>query len=325
MMSRERIVWVDCWISCLMILVIMGHCSFAFAPAWYPNFHAWIYSFHMGAFYLISGFLVNLVYRPVHDAREYWKYERKKLLKFGIPFVVMGVTLSAVAVWSRGEGVSEFLDAVFLLFTRPTASRVIYLWFIYILFLFYLMAPLFCQTLKTKPALALAIGTIVYCLPLPSWGALHLFSRFLIFFIAGTMMQDFFAVLKKIPRQVVWMGAAAFVVWSCCGKPELPYFASCCFALPGLHLLASFLADHAGRRVVRVCTVISEHCFGIYLCQMIFLNCLALVWRRLPVNTPSFIAFIAAGLAVSLAGSVAAAELFDRVVRACCRKHIVRS
>ena len=87
-MAHERIVFVDAWISCLMVFVIMGHCSFSFAPEWYVKFHSWIYSFHMGAFYLVAGFLVSLVYHPIHNVREYWEYEKRKLLKFGVPFIL---------------------------------------------------------------------------------------------------------------------------------------------------------------------------------------------------------------------------------------------
>ena len=314
-MPRERIVWVDCWISCLMVLVIMGHCSFAFAPAWYPKLHSWLYSFHMGAFFLVAGFLVELVYRPIYSVREYWLYERRKLLKFGVPFVILGVLLSTFSVWSRGEGVADFFNAVFMLFACPTASRVIYLWFIYVLFMFYLAAPLFCQMLKTKPVWSLAIGAVFYCLPLPAWGALHLFSRFLIFFIAGTMVRDFLPVLKKIPRPVIWAITALFIVWSCMGRPELPYLASCCLALPGLQLLSSFLSDHAGRRVVKCCTLVSSNCFSIYLYQMIFLNCLALVWRKLQANSLSFAAFMLVGVAVSFGGAICIAGLLDKGIR----------
>ena len=169
--------------------------------------------------------------------------------------------------------------------------------------------------MKTKPFGALAIGLIIYCLPLPAWGTLHLFSRFLIFFIAGTMMQNFLTVLKKIPRLVIWGGAVLFIVWSYMGKPELPYLASCCLALPCLQLLSSFLADHAGRRVVKCCTLVSSNCFSIYLYQMIFLNCLALVWRRLQANSLLFAAFMLVGVAVSFGGSICIAGLLDKGIR----------
>lgn len=310
-MAHERIFFVDAWISCLMVFVIMGHCFFPFAPEWYARFHSWIYSFHMGAFYLVAGFLVSLVYRPIHNVREYWEYEKRKLLKFGVPFVALGVVLTAVSVIMRKEGMKDFFDALYLLFVCPTSSRIIYLWFIYVLFMFYLVAPLFCQVLKGYAFPALVIGLAVHFLPLPHYGALHLFARFLFFFIAGTTIQDFLPVLRKIPQAMIRAGALLFIGWSCLGKPELPYLVSCCLALPCLYLFSSFLARHAGKRIVKCCTEISSHCFSIYLYQMIFLNCLALVWRRLPANSLTFIAFIFVGILISFIGSLCVAKLLD--------------
>ncbi len=56
---KRRLFLVDVWIAISLLFVIVGHCSARFAPTWYEAVKAWIYSFHMGAFFFISGFLLH--------------------------------------------------------------------------------------------------------------------------------------------------------------------------------------------------------------------------------------------------------------------------
>ncbi len=55
----KRIQTVDCMSVLMMILVIMGHCMFSEAPAWYRAGRTHVYVFHMSVFMCVSGFLVT--------------------------------------------------------------------------------------------------------------------------------------------------------------------------------------------------------------------------------------------------------------------------
>lgn len=52
--ENKRVLFVDYFKALLMILVIMGHINFANS-----GIKAWIYSFHMPAFFFISGMMLN--------------------------------------------------------------------------------------------------------------------------------------------------------------------------------------------------------------------------------------------------------------------------
>ena len=54
----KRIQTVDCMSVLMMIFVIMGHCTFSEAPAWYRVGRTHVYAFHMSVFMCVSGFLV---------------------------------------------------------------------------------------------------------------------------------------------------------------------------------------------------------------------------------------------------------------------------
>lgn len=61
-MNKQRIAYIDDAKGILMILVILGHCiqqsDLIFSPAWY-DLRGLIYSFHMPAFFMISGMIIN--------------------------------------------------------------------------------------------------------------------------------------------------------------------------------------------------------------------------------------------------------------------------
>ena len=308
---------LDCWVSILMILVIAGHGMFDFAPSWYVRLHTWIYSFHMGAFYFAAGFLVHLNCRPINSWHDYWCYEKKKLMKFGIPFVFLGVLGSALAVWQRHGGVSDFRHALFLLFAAPSASKVIYLWFIYVLFLFYLFAPVFCQYCRSHSWLLLLGSILLSQLPLPHWLAGNCFAKFLVFFIAGTIAQKYWEKTTRFLGAISIITIPVFLYCSIFQAGKLPYLCSGFLALPCLYWLCKLFMTCGNAWTNNCYTLISMNCFSIYLYQMIFLNLLALLWKRLPAPSSCFILFLLLGIVLSIAGSILFAFLLRKLSCRC--------
>ena len=94
--AKRRLFLVDVWIAISLLFVILGHCSVAFAPAWYEKLKAWIYSFHMGAFFFISGFLMHYTRKPMKNFSDYFLLIGDKFRKFALPFVVLGILLSLI-------------------------------------------------------------------------------------------------------------------------------------------------------------------------------------------------------------------------------------
>ena len=317
-MAKERIPVLDYWIAILMILVILGHFSFPFAPPWYEKWHAWLYSFHMGAFFFASGYLVKYTYKELTSWSDYFWYIGKKLIKFGIPFLFFGISLTIFAIWRKGGSGADYGAALQKLFMDPMSSQVLYLWFIYVLFFYYVLAPVFCQFVPVGLVFGGIAGLALSYFSLPRLFAIHCFSRYLIFFVSGILICTFQKHVSRLPSWLAWGAVPCFIL---CSMPpgEVLYLYSCMLSLPCLYLLCLFLAR--GEWLRNIAELISKNCFSIYLLQMIFIHVLALLFIKLPKNDWTYLSFMVSGLFVSISGSVLVQRLFAKITNCLSRKN----
>lgn len=125
------------WVYFLgIILVVFGHSHPLGAgwEYWYRMANGWIYSFHMPLFFFISGFL--LVHTKSIDRLGYKKWIIGKILKFGIPYLVL-TAIAYVPKYMLGDttdtvsmGVGYFFNTTFL---NPRLGVWGHFWFIYAL------------------------------------------------------------------------------------------------------------------------------------------------------------------------------------------------
>ena len=288
--AKRRLFLVDVWIIVALLFVIIGHCSANFAPPWYDAMKNWIYSFHMGAFFFIAGFLMHYTKKSMINFSDYLQLIGDKFRKFALPFVILGILLSIIPL-AQHHFSEKAVRTALKLFYRPTASYVIFLWFIYVLFEFYLIAPFFSHFYNPFIVLSLlaAIGLSFYPIPTNLF-ALHLFSRHFIFLLLGIIAAENIGLLRRIPRLPVYMSAIFFLYLSIC-HPGLFYPASGCLALPFMLALSWICAPF-----LRPCRTSVEHisrnCFGIYLYQMIAIQILARFFAFLPNPSSLFPLFL---------------------------------
>ena len=287
---KRRLFLVDVWISVALLFVIIGHCSANFAPPWYDALKNWIYSFHMGVFFFISGFLMHYTRKPMKNLSDYLHLIGDKFRKFALPFVILGILLSLIPLALHHFSAKAVRTAL-KLFYRPTASYVIFLWFIYVLFEFYLIAPLISHNYYSTIILFLftAIGLSICPIPTNLF-ALHLFSRHFIFLLFGIIAAENIDILCRIPHLPVYAAAVYFLYLSIC-HPGLFYPASGCFALPFMLALAWICAPLL-RPFRGAVEHISRNCFGIYLYQMIAIQILAKLFAKLPSPSSLFPLFL---------------------------------
>lgn len=75
-----------------IVLVIWGHAhplSSDWWGTWYSDFNAFIYSFHMPMFFFIGGYL--MVFSRSIDTLGFKKWALGKLIKFGVPYLVLSL------------------------------------------------------------------------------------------------------------------------------------------------------------------------------------------------------------------------------------------
>ena len=288
--AKKRLFLVDVWIIVALMFVIIGPCSASFAPQWYTPLKNWIYSFHMGAFFFIAGFLMHYTRKPMKNLSDYLHLIGDKFRKFALPFVILGILLSLIPL-AQHHFSAKAVRTALKLFHRPTASYVIFLWFIYVLFEFYLIAPFishyYCPTIILF--LFTAIGLSI-CPISTHLFALHLFSRHFIFLLFGIIAAENIDFLRHIPRLPIYAAAIYFLYLSIC-HPGLLYPASGCLAMPFM-LALSWICAPFLRPFRAAVEHISRNCFGIYLYQMIAIQILAKVFTKLPSPSSLFPLFL---------------------------------
>ena len=318
--AKKRLFFVDVWINIALLFVILGHCSSSFAPPWYTDFKSWIYSFHMGAFFFISGFLMHYTKKPISTITDYFHLIGEKFLKFAIPFIILGILLSLIPL-AQHHFSAKALRTALNLFYRPTASYVIFLWFIYVLFEFYLITPFIshCYNPAIIIFLTMAIGLSLGQIS-NNLFALHLFSRHFIFLLLGIIAAENINLLRRIPHLPVY-AMAIFFLYLSIFHPGLFYPSSGFLALPFM-LALSWICAPWLRPFKNAVEHISRNCFGIYLYQMIAIQILAKLFTR--ISEPSRIfplflilaipAAIGFSLAVIHALNLLSTRLFNRAV-----------
>ena len=287
---KKRLFLVDVWIAISLLFVILGHCSTRFAPPWYDTLKQWIYSFHMGAFFFISGFLMHYTRKPMKNLSDYFQLIKDKFRKFALPFIILGILLSLIPLLQHHFS-AKALHTALNLFYRPTASYVIFLWFIYVLFEFYLITPVISRFYNPAIVifLLLAIG-LSFCHVSTNLFAIHLFSRHFIFLLLGIIAADNIDVLRGISRFPAYVLAIYFLYLSifhsglfypASGFLALAFILALSYTCVPLLLSYRHIVEH-----------ISKNCFGIYLYQMIAIQILARLFAFLPNPTKLFPLFL---------------------------------
>lgn len=285
--SHPRNVRLDIMVGIAMIFVVLGHQSFDGVPEWYANgLHEWIYRFHMEAFVFLSAFIIRYSYKGVHSLGEYVAYVGKKLKKFFIPFLLVGVVVALAGAWSRGVEKAELgglmVQQLKLLLLYPMQSEASFLWYIYILFGYYLISPLI---FKLPRWVKMTLCVLSMGLPLLGCGHFlggYLFCKYTFFYFLGVICAEGIEELRGLKTWVIGLVSVPFVIWSVryiwsrmnpeignsfveVGPEGFDIFSGC-MALPFFYL--------CGRLIEKVkwlaapLAQISKDCFWIYLLQM---------------------------------------------------------
>ena len=297
--KNNRLVRVDMMIGMAMILVVLGHFSVGFEPVWYHTLHNWIYSFHMQMFLFLSAFLVRYTYKPVENAAGYFKYIWRKFVKFFLPFLLIGIAVALLACVFKGAEFSWTYvgRSIKTLLLYPRRSEASFLWYIYILFGYYLVSPLFFRLPQWVRVLC-CVGAMF----LPMLDAGHTldaydFSRYTFFYCLGVLCAEWIEEIRNakhwlwglmsIPflAYTYWVFAESEAIGFEYTQLDWWFIVTGTAALPFFYLLAKALEKTALTR--NPLTLISKDCYWIYLLQMF------VIWGLAHVSVPNGISFTA--------------------------------
>ena len=301
----QRITAIDIIQGTAMVLVVLGHHLFGFMPEWYGRMYYWLYTFHMPLFIFISGFLVRYSYKGVKGVAEYRTYVGKRFSKFAIPYIIVGV-VCALLSWNFRD-VDVLLTNLAYLIVAPKLGEARFLWYIYLLFVFYMIAPLVFNAKRVVRwcVMAVALYLSIYYIP-SNYACADYFTRYFIFFLLGTSVAENYAVVKRMDVRWSIVALVLFVamsVWLLVYGPNalLEYMLQW-VGIPAFLCVAWVIGKMPLMRDVLV--GISKNCFVIYLLHMFVIQGVAVLLRlsgmEFTAHTAIPYLFLSTALAISI-------------------------
>ncbi len=324
---KTRETWLDGLKGFAILLVILGHVlsgyldAEAFPDAYYDIYalRSWIYSFHMPLFFLISGFTFTLAYYPGGVLRRrgyfrqlfnlFWLYSLFALLQWGIKQVVP-------------ELVNAPYDLTDLkrMYIEPLGN----FWYLYVLFIFYVLAALL-RLPKWPPLWLLLFGGIaIFSADIHlNWTDLTLYRILyhLPFFILGSVLCQNRSLLqskKLLGIAAMFLSAASVFYFFLYARDwysnwKLLIALSACFVNVVLFSHFDWLSAFPLFQLCGTC------CLEMYLLHTFFTGGLRSVLLLLGITTPALSItlnfLLSTGLSLLLSMTARRFRIFDLVFR----------
>ena len=205
----------------LALLVILGHvltqldATDEFGYNVLYGFGQVIYSFHMPAFFIVSGF-VGIKATECDTVKKKWEFVKNKFLRLMVPYFVMGVLYLPFRILLSKIARSEYSITEFpkiLIGENPDGA----LWFLYTLFL---VSVIICLVTTRKNIYIVAVITFLLYLStlFISYPAVILtrLATYLFFYVAGICIRmNYDAVVDKLKEyrwKILVASAVLFVI-----------------------------------------------------------------------------------------------------------------
>lgn len=288
--KQQRLVTFDVAKAICIILVVIGHYAPASSPAWYHEFHDWIYTFHMPLFMFASGY----IYIAFKKDEEYRFFIWKKIKRLMIPYFTTSIIIISIKLLSQKGmyvenpvGITSYIKMFYL----PEAGY--FLWFIWALFLIYVFMPLFSNK-KTRTALFFIAIILHYAFPftLTKLFCISQAANMLIWFTLGVMIFDWKECLGRLlyHRQysimMQWFILSVFICASLLADYNsegvimaiLPWL-----GIGGVMSLSSLLTCYMNKRIIKPLLSIGSSSYIIYLFHTTFEGFAKSFIHKLPV------------------------------------------
>lgn len=203
---KNRLIYADSLKGLLMILVIVGHAIQCLLIESYGTNHLWniIYSFHMPAFFAVSGWLAYRVNKPVS-----FKACKRRFFQIMVPYIIWRL----IAIISTG---SISYSGLITIISSPETG----LWFLWTLFwicIFFMASQWLAQTIKIDDLYIILFCTIFLMGIMIAFDvrafAFQYISYYFIFYVIGYVCRRF-TITKYLNKYIIiliallWFGFA---------------------------------------------------------------------------------------------------------------------
>lgn len=317
MTKKVRIPIVDVLTLIATLLVVMGHHKFLRdSISWYPIYDKIIYAFHMGFFMTISGFLIKYTF----PSDCLWsKYVGKKARKFIPAYLAVGVIAALISF----ESLKCFGNDLLMLIINPVKGPIQIIWYIYVLLVYYCLAPVVFR-LSTKQRwwlLLLSLIPAACCLKISTCFCLQQIFRLMPFFLFGVQIADKLEVIRAVKDWKILLMGMPFVVFvvACIVLNYNPVpnthgygkLLTSFLSLPLMYLIGRWLCGFR-ESVAILSKRFSKYVYSVYLCQMFFIEGFWLLWRKTPLtlNDETAVLYLVCSVSFTFGGIILMAKTY---------------
>jgi fucose 4-O-acetylase-like acetyltransferase len=266
-----------------ILLVVFGHLVARADPAgveWYEPLRRAVYAFHMPFFLYLSG-MVAAYSGAVHAPPAQWgAHAAARARRLLVPFFAMGALVLALKLAACGavfvdNAPSGWRAGVVGLFWETAASPARSVWYIFVLFVYGLAAPVLVWAGQGRLYWLLAAAFLVYLLPLPARVYADDCGRYAVFFAlgvaAGAAGPRWLIVVDRYWRALAWL-FGAMLGWVVARGDYVSFpvtlFFTGVIAMPVLHGFVRTFRDSAAL----IFLWLGRYSFMIYLFNTLFIG-----------------------------------------------------
>jgi len=214
-MTTKRLDDIDKLKGLAIFLVVLGHIVAREPPegaGWYVVLKKTIYLFHMPLFMFVSGLILAYARKPITTMADYGKYLKKKFMRL-MPayFLFAAIVFFGKLVFSQlmqvdnpVGSISSFFDVII----DPGRSYCAYLWYIYVLFVFYAIAPLAYWITRDRIEWLLPLTLVLHFWDAPSTFAIASVAEYSFVFLLGAIAGEHYEKYDRVVTK--WGPAFAF-------------------------------------------------------------------------------------------------------------------
>lgn len=313
--KTKKISWLRILQGWAMLWVVIGHACLGKpgeGPGWENALYDFAYSFHMPLFMMISGYLFHIT-RLKDGERRGWTWKaiaRDKAKRLLLPGLVFSIVALASKIAFPGEmdrrvglSLTEILHAYLYPYDNPFRE----LWFIFTLFGFFLLAPVWKRSLSNAKAMCVTMCVLIvlhYFHPQTEFLCIHEMSVHCIWFYLGLVLSKEDYVNRALAGNLLRMLAISATIYFI-GRYSHTDIAT----LAGISLSVS-LAMIADRQIPKLFFSFRDYTYQIFLMGIFAQTVVKIMYRHVSVGYPyAYLLSILAGIYVP----VAVSRLLERI------------
>ena len=321
----NRLTDIDIAKGMCIVLVVIGHYIPANSPKWYLTLIDVIYSFHMPLFMYASGFIFRATKKPV----KYNNFVLKKFRRLGIPYILVSWLIICIKLLTEKTmyvenpvSFSSFYEILYL----PSAGY--FLWYVYVLFLVFLIIPIFNTPIKINFLLFLSLIWLIIPVQITDLFCINQFKSHLFYFVSGCFVSQYQSIIRKKTRNIpVFLLVLCFIVlylfahvYNNLSNTVILKCISVCLALTGIciTLKISRYIEMNTQKLNCIFLKLAMYSYTIYLFHTSFEGFAKSFFIKYPLtayldNSASFCIMVLIAVSIGVAGPIFLHQTFMRV------------